>query len=433
MSRTISFDLSHLTARTTWPFADGITNVDLAFGRHFLAASPETFVRYGLRGPVQVDAWYAKRVIELADRIISPVSRTDENHGLDILKQALEGGTPLVSRATQRITRHLGFVMAGAGKLAALKTREFVTSRRRGLRENAVYLNVGQFLFEHDWLFQWLPRRPDVRACFLIHDLLPLDYPEFFLPIEARAFQKRIAMALNRAHGFVVTSAAVAERLEEELRRRHLPGRPILVQPLPSPLERSVTGSLGDAGLAQTCYFVMIGTLEPRKNHQMLLALWRQMAERDRTAGKTPPKLVLVGRNGWMNAHIRNEIERGGFIKPHIIESPHLSQSELSRLLANARALLMPSFAEGYGLPLVEALSLGTPVVVTDRPVFREVTQQKAHYCGALDGAAWLEAIDALADPASARSLDLRAAARQFKPPRWSGYFDAIERFARSL
>jgi glycosyltransferase involved in cell wall biosynthesis len=82
---------------------------------------------------------------------------------------------------------------------------------------------------------------------------------------------------------------------------------------------------------------------------------------------------------------------------------------------------------------MVEALTLGTPVVATDDAVFREVTQGKATYLSAVDGSGWLAAVEALADARSPVTLEARAKARSFVSPRWSSYFDDVEHFLKMV
>ena len=93
----------------------------------------------------------------------------------------------------------------------------------------------------------------------------------------------------------------------------------------------------------------------------------------------------------------------------------------------------MPSFAEGYGLPLVEALTLGTPVIATDAPVFREVTQGCAIYRSPIDGVGWSNAVESLVEPDTPASLEARFLASRFRPVAWTDYFDDIRRFLTSL
>ncbi len=93
----------------------------------------------------------------------------------------------------------------------------------------------------------------------------------------------------------------------------------------------------------------------------------------------------------------------------------------------------MPSFDEGYGLPIVEALTLGTPVIASDIATFRESTQGGALLLSALDGMRWKEAIRAFSQRESPVWKMAKAKAAGFQAPEWSNYFHGIEGFLNSL
>src|SRR5262249_41515194 len=153
--------------------------------------------------------------------------------------------------------------------------------------------------------------------------------------------------ALRYGAAFITTTDAVRQRLAEELSKRDRQQVPIHVAPLPSSLKWVDAANAGNAVLERVPYFVVLGTIEPRKNHLLLLNVWRQLAER----GGPTPKLVIVGARGWENEQIVDVLDRGLLTRPHVLEVSGLKAAALLRLIKNARALLMPSFAEGYGLP----------------------------------------------------------------------------------
>ncbi|GBR54887.1 glycosyltransferase [Neokomagataea thailandica NBRC 106555] len=137
-------------------------------------------------------------------------------------------------------------------------------------------------------------------------------------------------------------------------------------------------------------YFVCLGTIEGRKNHLLLLNVWRRLIE---IHGAKTPRLLIIGKRGWENEQVIDMIERTPSFAGIVREYNNLPNDEVVALLKNARALLFPSFSEGFGLPLAEALALNVPVICSDIPVFQEVGKNKVTYLDPIDGLGWLDTI----------------------------------------
>lgn len=169
---------------------------------------------------------------------------------------------------------------------------------------------------------------------------------------------------------------------------------------------------------------MVIGTIEPRKNHLLLLHLWRDFAAK---WGPAAPRLVVVGRRGWENENVLDLLERCTLLRGLVEEAGSLPDLEVAALLAGARALLFPSFAEGYGLPLAEALAAGTPAICSDLPALREVGGDVPEYLDPLDGAGWRRTIlDYAEDNSRARAAQL-ARMRHWRAPSWDDHFAAVD------
>lgn len=279
----------------------------------------------------------------------------------------------------------------------------------------------------HSWLarkktWDWVQSR-DIHAIVFIHDLIPIDFPEYQRPDEKAFHEVRMRLTLRHAAALIVNSRCTASAIERFARKERLSVPPVLVAPLghnlPPPADTALPPGL------RLPYFVALGTIEPRKNHLLLLALWRQMA-------KTPgpiPQLVVVGRRGWECEQVVDMLERCEAIHPHLLEINNASDEQVVSLLKGARALLMPSFAEGFGMPVQEALAVGTPVISSPLPAIKEFAGPIPDYAEPHDGARWMELIEDYARENSEMRAAQLERLKHFKDTSWPEHFALVEDF----
>jgi len=420
--RPIVYDMSHLIARLRTQTGTGIDRIDLAFASHFFAAPSRCeAARYGAGPPRMIAGAWAVEFTRAA-RGVWTGAESAQAEALWTWLDAAPGEAPKPSASGRSRNGGRAWsrrLLSWAGYL--------VGSARRRVPQRAIYLNVGYHRFEHPRFFSWLGARPDVDAVFMVHDLLPLDYPEYFEPGEAEKFRLRIATALRFGRAFLVSTEAVRRRLHEEIGARGLAPRPIWAQPFPSPLAEFAAAGAARKRVERP-YFVVIGTIEPRKNHLLLLHVWRALARRE----AAPPRLVIVGARGWENEQVLDMLDRCAILSPHVAEVSDLGSGELAGLIAGARAVLAPSFDEGYGLPIVEALSLGAPVIASDTEASREVSQGRALLLSPMDGEGWLREIERLTRDGDYHAA-LKARAAGFAAPNWRDYFASLDEFLTEL
>lgn len=231
------------------------------------------------------------------------------------------------------------------------------------------------------------------RCAFIpmVHDLIPSDFPEYARPNEAQKHLRRMDTVARLADGVMVPSEAVRRSLLPYLAAAGRAHVPVRVVRHGVHLTDFIRGAQEAPEPGAPPYFVCLGTIEPRKNHILLLNIWRRLVERQ---GDHAPRLILIGRRGWENENVVDMIERCPGLQGIVEEHSALPDDAVARLLQGARALLFPSFAEGFGLPLAEAAALGVPVVCSDIPVFREVGGDAPEYLDPLDGLGWLASIE---------------------------------------
>jgi glycosyltransferase involved in cell wall biosynthesis len=216
-----------------------------------------------------------------------------------------------------------------------------------------------------------------------IHDLSYLRHPEMVTAASAR-YRALVPAGLARGAIVCTPTAAVAD---EVLDAYHLPADRVVVTPLGvsrSWLEAEPPDAawLAARGLPPR-YLLFVGSREPRKNLVTLLA-----AHRELLAGGAPPPLVLVGPPGW-----GQEPDLAGLPAGSVLTPGYLGDAELARVVAGAAALAYPSWYEGFGLPALEALACGTPVVAGDVPALREVLGDQAELVDPRDAGALAAAL----------------------------------------
>jgi glycosyltransferase involved in cell wall biosynthesis len=208
------------------------------------------------------------------------------------------------------------------------------------------------------------------RSVITVHDLNFLYYPRFLTAESRRYYSGQIEWAVRRADHILADSHATKADLvsmlnvePEKVTVVHLAADPAY-RPLAEEEARRVSAKYG----LEPGYLLFVGTLEPRKNLPGLLQAYRLL----RDAGTTEAPLVLVGGKGWLYDEI---FERIGtlVLTEHVRFLHDVPDADLPGLYSAAGVLTTPSFYEGFGLPALEAMACGTPVVVSDRASLPEV------------------------------------------------------------
>jgi glycosyltransferase involved in cell wall biosynthesis len=197
-----------------------------------------------------------------------------------------------------------------------------------------------------------------------VHDTVPFTHPETLTPRGAAWHRAVIKRAAEHASAIVVPTAAVAAELSQHApgpARVHVVGHgvpgAVLRLPEPEAIER-----IADRLHLPENYVLAVGTVEPRKGLDVLVdAMTRP------TAPDLP--LVIAGPPGWGNVTLTGRGLPPGRL--HILGK--LTDAELSVVLHRATILAAPSMAEGFGLPVLEAMAVGVPVVHSDAPALVEV------------------------------------------------------------
>lgn len=428
MHACLAIDLTRLITRLRHASPTGIDRVDLAYARHVLSGgAPGT--RFGLvstaLGPRVLDRDTARGIVEaVAEGWVEDVT-ADADPVFQALAASLAADPATDERRPRRVGKSRGEGGLDRRRLQAeTALRVLRSGGAERLPDGTIYLHTSHLRLDRPERFDWLYDRRDIRPVFFVHDLIPISHPEYGRPGEAERHALRMETVARHAAHVLVNSGDVGARFTDYARRLGLGAKPVTVAPLG--VEPVFSGSPGAAdlpGLARPVLLVC-GTIEPRKNHLLLLNLWRDLAGR---MGPATPRLVLVGRRGWEIENVADMLDRCPALRPHVSEVVGLSTHGLAALMRGATALLMPSFIEGYGLPVVEAAASGLPVVASDIPVHREIAGRFAHFLDPLDGPGWRQAVQALSEPGSELRAELAGRLAGYEPPGWSAHFARVD------
>jgi len=364
----IWLDVSRLLSRVGRGVLTGIDRVELAYLDHLLqAAAPET--RYICR---------TTRGVLLLDHL-GGACLADLVHGHRPL-----GRADTLSRLTGRghRPRHRAEAALRACAVDRVLMARLPTLLARHGKCGLTYLNVGHANLSERVLASFSAQ--GARIVVLLHDIIPILHPDTVAPDMPVKFAGRIDRVRRHARLVICNSEVTAQDLRThwagaqgfpELMVAHLG-----IDQTPAPLVRKDPKSV-----------VMLGTIEPRKNHALMLDAWDILARQ--YSEDQLPHLHIIGPRGWQVADLLRRLDHHPLKDRVIFDHGPVSEAERRRRIATARLMVFPSWVEGYGLPPLEALALGTLPLVSDLPVLRETMGDAATFLPPCDAYCWAETI----------------------------------------
>jgi glycosyltransferase involved in cell wall biosynthesis len=421
LQSTLALDLTCIALGPLAQNPRGIDRVELAYAEYFLSNWPGECVAvlptaWGVRYFDRASAIRGLRALE------------------GIWREAISPDIDSAYHRTKSFIVGSSFVSEGEvlpkGKSLWGIVRDFIRLLRatrisfgkpiKSLPAGAIYLNVGQLLFFRPSL-SWLAQRKDVRGIFMIHDLIPMEYPDHHVAFGVKLHRAIVKNTSELASALIVPSQTVRASLSQSFVPPRLATMPTHVELLPvSPA--FLCPETEDPALLNQTYYIACGAIDAHKNHILLLQVWKLLVERQ---GEFAPKLIIAGFRSVTSKPIFDFINQNNQIHQKVYIASGLSTPSLRKLMMSAKALLMPSIVEGFGLPVIEALAQGTPVIASDIPSLREAGRNgDVVFLPPMDPMAWLSALEAF-NP----EQDSKRATTAYSPKTWQDYFVGIENF----
>lgn len=219
-----------------------------------------------------------------------------------------------------------------------------------------------------------------VKLGAMVYDIIPITYPQYCHQETIFHFLLWMSAVLEYVDFVMVNTDSTRKKVEKLLIEAQLPQKNIYVVPLGADFKNNSNISVLDvsdkvsAAISAGKYLLMVGTLEPRKNHRMVVRAIHNSLKDENI------NLIIAGRNGWNMESFLEELKNDELFGKRIFYLEHPSDVEINVLYGNAFSLVIASFEEGYGLPIIEAFHYNKPVLATDIDVFREVGGECAVY-----------------------------------------------------
>ncbi len=218
-----------------------------------------------------------------------------------------------------------------------------------------------------------------IRKVITVHDAVYYTCPWTMSAITHFTFGTFLEQSIKRADALTTVSQTMKTQLEKILHKKGIkknleviyPGADDLFRPLDKEFSREHLFSRH--GIREP-FLLFVGTCEPRKNLVGLIRAFRLFLKK-----ASDYTLVIAGGKGWKDAPIYAEVNRHG-LKDRVKFLGYVPQDDLPKLYSAAEAFIFVSFYEGFGIPNLEAMACGTPIVASDIPVFREVLKDAAFF-----------------------------------------------------
>lgn len=261
----------------------------------------------------------------------------------------------------------------------------------------------------------------------VIYDLIPISHPQFFAnKVLVRQFRNKLLDFLSFIDGIIAISEASANQVKQFITDVNIPnaknvpieyfhlGADFSSRSLASETTRSWPEKLWDDS---DPVFMMVGTLEPRKGHAFVLDTFETRWEQG-----CRDKLLIIGRVGWSSGLTIRRIQSSPYFGSMLFMINDATDSELEHAYMHAYACIIASYVEGFGLPLIEALHRGIPVLASDIPVFREIGLTYCNYFTLGDSTSLNDAIDYL----HANNKEIRSSIKAFHWLNWEQATDQL-------
>jgi glycosyltransferase involved in cell wall biosynthesis len=261
------------------------------------------------------------------------------------------------------------------------------------------------------------PVNDDIPTLLTVHDLSFLHFPETFTPSLVNYLNKLVPRSVRRASHILVDSQSTRQDIVD---RYAVPNDKITVlyggvserfKPVENELQLKEVRE--KYGMGQRPYVFSVSTLQPRKNYEMLIRAFKEIA------AIKPHNLVIAGGKGWLYERVLEEISLQG-LDDRVLLIGFADDADLPALYSGASLFAYPSLYEGFGLPLLEAMACGVPILNSNASCLPEVAGTATQQLSPDDQSGWTKAMASLLTDGGQRSRMVAAGFLQARKFTWT-------------
>ncbi|QJU57625.1 glycosyltransferase [Sphingomonas sp. AP4-R1] len=306
--------------------------------------------------------------------------------------------------------------------------------------DGAYLINLGTSWWLHNYFLFVRAAQEKHRIKYIpfIHDFIPIVTPQHCVKGLTQDFISWAIGVFEHAACYLVNSQATKRDLLKvaAILGHDVDPDDIAVIRLDADFRKPETrqlarGELAKWGLDNEPYVLFVSTIESRKGHVVAMDAWLELIQRH--GGRKTPRLVCVGKNGWLNDAVFQRLEQSDELASRVTILSYLSDEELSLLYRNCQFTIYPSLYEGWGLPITESLCYGKPVIAARSSSLPEAGGEFAVYAEAGSPVQLANAVENMVfDPVYRAERQLKIAT-DFQPRTWSDVAQQIDDEIMSL
>ena len=268
-------------------------------------------------------------------------------------------------------------------KLLKLKLDQRILGEELNIKKDDIIILADSSWRMNIWKSLYNAKKNKAKIVAVVHDLIPINHKEYVRSCYTKIFNQWLSGLYNLTDDFVCVSESVKNDLIRfykskglNINNKHFNSFTLGANLKSTEVDSAeISKDIIDLYKKKNSIYLIVSTIEPRKNHDYLLDVFDEL-----WVNGLDIVLCIVGKDIGTSDKTVKKIKKHDQLNKKLFMFNNLNDDEVLYCYKNSKALLLPSIAEGFGLPIVESLSLSLPVLASNIAVFHEIAGESIHY-----------------------------------------------------